>query len=69
MKYHIGIEGMSCMHCAGKVEKALHALSEGAKVKVNLKKKTALFQTKQEVASDAVREAITQAGYSVTMLK
>lgn len=69
MKKTISIEGMSCMHCAGKVENALLALEEGAKVKVNLKKKTAVVQTKAEYPNENLERAITQAGYSVTMIK
>lgn len=69
MKRTINIEGMSCMHCAGKVEKALLALEDGAKVKVNLKKKTAVVQTKAEYPNENLERAITQAGYSVTMIK
>lgn len=69
MKRTINIEGMSCMHCADKVEKALLALEDGAKVKVNLKKKTAVVQTKAEYPNENLERAITQAGYSVTMIK
>ena len=46
MKKVISIEGMSCKHCAMRVENSLKALDEDAKVKVNLKKNEAVFSSK-----------------------
>ena len=40
MKKEMLIEGMSCMHCSGRVEKALNGL-DGVNAKVDLEKKTA----------------------------
>ncbi len=38
MKQQFSIEGMSCNHCAARVEEAVSALDGVQKVKVNLKK-------------------------------
>lgn len=40
MKQQFSIEGMSCNHCAARVEEAVSALDGVQKVKVNLKKQT-----------------------------
>lgn len=40
MKQQFSIEGMSCNHCAARVEETVSALYGVQKVKVNLKKQT-----------------------------
>ncbi len=56
------IEGMSCMHCAARVENALNAL-EGVKARVELKKKRAIVET--EAADEVLVKAVEDAGYTV----
>ena len=59
MEKTLYIEGMSCMHCAGRVENALNAI-EGVKAHVDLKKKRATVETD---ADDAVLiKAVEDAG-------
>ena len=66
MEKTLYIEGMSCMHCAGRVENALNAI-EGVKAHVDLKKKRATVETD---ADDAVLiKAVEDAGYKVTKIK
>ena len=60
----IKIEGMSCAHCSGRVEKALNAL-EGVKATVDLKAKTANLTLNGEVNDTTIDDAVKDAGYSV----
>ncbi len=66
MQKIIKIEGMSCMHCVGRVESALNAI-EGVKATVELKKKRAVVQT--DVADETLVKAIEDAGYKVAGIK
>ena len=59
------VEGMSCGHCSAHVEKALNAI-EGVSAKVDLGTKTAAVTYPDTVTIDALKAAVTEAGYSVT---
>ena len=59
----VHIEGMMCPHCRDHVEKALNAL-EGVSATVDLTANTA--SVTGDVSDDAIRKAVTDAGYSVT---
>lgn len=59
------VEGMSCGHCSARVEKALNAI-EGVSAKVDLGAKTASVTYPDSVTIDALKAAVTDAGYSVT---
>ena len=61
--FKVIIEGMNCVHCSGKVEKALNEL-EGVSAKVDLKKKTA-FVTADISKKDIVSETVTELGCTV----
>lgn len=58
----VHIEGMMCPHCRDHVEKALNAL-EGVSATVDLTANTA--SVTGDVSDDAIRKAVTDAGYSV----
>ena len=62
MKKTVTIEGMMCAHCAAHVEKALNALP-GVKATVDLAAGTAAVEG--DAADDAIRTAVTEAGYTV----
>ena len=62
MKKTVTIEGMMCAHCAAHVEKALNALP-GVKATVDLAAGTAAVEG--GAADDAIRAAVTEAGYTV----
>ena len=62
MKKTVTIEGMMCAHCVAHVEKALNALS-GVKATVDLASGTAVVEG--DVTDEAIREAVTEAGYTV----
>jgi Cu+-exporting ATPase len=60
----IKIGGMSCAHCANRVEKALNALP-GITAKVDLAAKTASVTDAGNTSDDAISKAIEGAGYTV----
>ena len=57
------IEGMMCMHCVAHVEEALKNL--GADVRVSLEEGKA-YLSDTALTDEQIREAITDAGYTVT---
>ena len=57
------IEGMSCGHCAARIEKALGKLDGVTSVKVNLTGKFAELDTAQDLDDKSVLAAIDSAGY------
>lgn len=58
------IKGMMCMHCAGRVEKALNAL-DGVSATVDLEGKKAVVTAEPGVTDEALKAAVTNAGYEV----
>ena len=69
MKKTMKIEGMMCMHCVKHVKDALQAVDGVASCEVNLKKKRAELTLSKEVAEEALKNAVTQAGYGVTEIE
>lgn len=61
----ISIGNMTCSHCAASVERALIAVKGVEKVKVNLKKKTAVVKLKGDVDVKVLTDVIRDAGYVV----
>lgn len=61
------IEGMMCEHCKARVEKALNAL-EGVTAQVDLNEKCANISTEGKVTDEALKAAVTDAGYEVISL-
>jgi len=59
------IEGMSCMHCAGAVTKALKAARGVSGVTVDLENKSAVVETDSTVTDETLRAAVDEAGYEV----
>ena len=64
MKKEIKIDGMHCEHCAAKVESALTSLDGVKKVKVKLEKGIAKLDG--DVTDEAVKTAVSEAGFTVT---
>jgi Cu+-exporting ATPase len=62
------IEGMSCMHCAGRVESALKAVPGVADAKVNLEKKEAVITLSENVPASKLMGAVEDAGYEPVSL-
>ncbi|MDR2725778.1 MAG: heavy metal translocating P-type ATPase, partial [Candidatus Adiutrix sp.] len=63
------IEGMSCAHCSGRVEKALLALSGVEEVQVDLAAKCAVVNCAAGLDDEALKSAVTGAGYEVVEIK
>jgi copper ion binding protein len=62
----IKIEGMMCGHCQANVEKAIGAITGVSEVKVDLTAKQATVTFDPDTASlDAIKAAVTDAGYTV----
>lgn len=68
MKKVITVEGMSCNHCTGRVQKALEAVEGVAGVTMSLEEKTASVELSAEVADDVLKAAVADAGYEVTAI-
>lgn len=64
----IHIDGMSCVHCAAKVEKALAALPGVTDVKVDLESKTATVKLKKDIDTQTLKSTVETLGYSVTKI-
>ena len=67
MEKTIMIEGMTCMHCSGRVEKALNAI-EGVRATVDLQGKKANATVADSVTDAMLRDAVTEAGYEVVQI-
>lgn len=65
----IYIDGMSCMHCAAKVEKALSSVSGVTDAKVDLNAKKATVKLKKDVDNAALTAAVEELDFKVTEIK
>lgn len=65
----IYIDGMSCMHCAAKVEKALASVSGVADAKVDLVNKKAVVKLKKDIDNATLKATVEDLGYNVTDIK
>ena len=61
------IEGMTCMHCVGRVEKALNGIS-GLECKVDLASKKATLTISEDVTDARLVEVVQNAGYEVSSI-
>ena len=64
----VRVDGMTCDHCKGWVEKAINEI-DGASAKVNLKTKEAVVSMAREVSDDEIIAAVKKAGYRVVEIK
>ena len=65
--YEMKIEGMMCVHCSKRVEKALNTI-EGVSATVDLAAKTAVIHAEPQIKPDVLRSAVEDAGYAVISL-
>lgn len=63
------IDGMSCMHCAAKVEKALASVSGVTDAKVDLVNKKAVVKLKKDIDNTTLKATVEDLGYNVTDIK
>lgn len=68
MKKQIIIEGMSCGHCTGRVEKALNSLENVKVLEMSLEKKSAFIEV-ENVSDDLLKETVEDAGYDVISIE
>ena len=66
MKKELSIEGMMCQNCVKHVTKALEAVPGAADVAVSLEEKKATVSVPGTVTDEALKAAVTEAGYEVT---
>lgn len=69
MKKIVGIEGMSCSHCAKKVGDAFYGLPETEDIKINLEDKNAEIEFSSNVDDKIISDLIKSAGYTVTSIE
>ena len=65
MEKTLKINGMMCMHCSGRVQKALEAIDGVVSANVSHETGTAVVTLNQNVADDVLKKAVTDAGYQV----
>ena len=63
----IKIEGMSCAHCSGRVEKALNSI-DGVSAVVDLEAKSAAVTLEKPVEDAVLKAAVEDAGYEVVSI-
>jgi len=61
----LNVEGMTCMHCAGNVKKAIEAVEGTSNVQVDLSTKTVGFDLSDQDRLPNIKTQITAAGYEV----
>ena len=69
MKKLIHVEGMGCQNCVKHVKEALEGLDGVSSAEVSLESNTALITTSKDVADEAIRSAIDEAGYDVAKIE
>jgi copper chaperone len=65
MKQTFSIQGMTCDHCAGRVEKAVTELPGIKKVKIHLKKNNGVVKFDE---SEEIAKKITDTGYEASII-
>ena len=65
MEKTMKIEGMMCMHCSGRVQKALEAIDGVESANVSHETGTAVLTLTKAVSDDVLNKAVTDAGYTV----
>ncbi len=59
------IKGMSCGHCAARVEKVLNKI-DGVEAVVDLESRSAKVNLTQNVSDEQLKDAVENTGYKVT---
>src|SRR5262245_21875103 len=66
-EFTLAIEGMSCMSCAGRVEKALRAVPGVVSAEVNLASERAHVRARHAMETSALVAAVAGAGYAARL--
>ncbi|MCF6247606.1 MAG: heavy-metal-associated domain-containing protein [Desulfobacula sp.] len=62
----LNVDGMSCGHCSGTVQRTLEEINGISGVSVDLKGKKATFQVDNESLVDTAVKEVTDAGYKAS---
>ena len=65
MEKTLKVEGMTCNHCVMHVKKALENVKGVKNADVSLDKKQAIVKMESEITENALKEAVSEAGYEV----
>ncbi|VBB47102.1 Copper chaperone CopZ [uncultured Paludibacter sp.] len=68
MEKTLKIKGMSCSHCAMRVEKALNKI-DGVEAKVDLENHIAKVKLSKPVADNEYYKALDDSGYEITEIQ
>ncbi len=63
MEKKLNVEGMTCMHCSGRVKKYLESNNGISDVTIDLEEKEAVFSCDDTVDLAQVAEGVTELGY------
>ena len=69
VKQIVSIEGMMCQHCVKHAKDALAKLPGVTSVEVFLENKNAVLVSQEGISQDSIKQAIEDAGYTVTEIK
>ncbi len=69
MKKMILIEGMSCNHCTGRVEKELSKIDGVDVDSTSVDEKNVIITLEKEVEDTVIRNAVDEAGYEVIEIR
>ncbi|SHK26486.1 heavy-metal-associated domain-containing protein [Paramaledivibacter caminithermalis] len=69
MKKMILIEGMSCHHCIGRVERALNEIDGVTVESISVDEKSAVITLHKEIDENVIRDTIDDAGYDVIEIR
>ena len=64
----INVEGMSCGHCSGMVQRTLEEIDGITEVSVDLDGKKAIFSADNESLVDKAVKEVTEAGYKASRI-
>ena len=65
-KISLNVEGMSCGHCSGMVQKTLEGIEGISNISVSLDEKKAYFETTDNNLIEKAVKEITEAGYKAS---
>ena len=65
-KISLNIEGMSCSHCSGMVQKTLEGIDGISNISVDLDEKKAYFKTTDDKLIEQAVKEVTKAGYKAS---
>jgi copper chaperone CopZ len=63
MEKKLNVEGMTCMHCSGRVKKYLESNNGISDVTIDLEEKEAVFSCDDTIDVDRLAKGITELGY------